>query len=83
MLPSVTHQKHSCLGNVVEGVVMDILDFLRKGGAFPASVGWKPEPEGALGISAARRKEGQDCQPLTLETAYAVFVVCFPCMPLP
>lgn len=57
---------------------MDILDFFRKGGAFPASVGWEPEPEGALGISGAHKKEGQDSQPLTLEPAYAIFVLFFP-----
>lgn len=27
-------------------------------------MGWEPEPEGALGVSAEHRKEGQDSQPL-------------------
>lgn len=62
---------------------MDTLDFPWKGGAFPAAVGWEPEPEGALGISAACRRQGQDSQPLTLETAYAIFVLVLPCLPLP
>lgn len=41
-------------------------------------MGWEPEPEGALGISGAHRKEYQDSQPLTLEPAYAIFVLFFP-----
>lgn len=67
-----------CLDDVVEDVLMDILDFLWKAGIFPASVGWEPEPEGALGISAVWRKEGQDSQLLTVQTICAIFVLFFP-----